>query len=50
MHPLSGGVAGQGGWVVVGQLLKVGGFIIGSIGIVVHVEICHMINSGFIFK
>ena len=29
MHSLGGGVAGQGGRVVVGQLLKVVGFIIG---------------------
>ena len=50
MHPLGGGVAGQGGRVVVGQLLKAVGFIIGTIGMVVHVEICHMIDSGFIFK
>ena len=31
MHSLGGGVAGQGGRVVVGQLLKVVGFIIGTI-------------------
>ena len=32
MHSLGGGVAGQGGRVVVGQLLKVAGFMIGAIG------------------
>ena len=32
MHSLGGGVAGQGGWVVVRQLLKVVSFIIGTIG------------------
>ena len=32
MHSLGGGVAGQGGRVVVGQLLKVVGFMNGTIG------------------
>ena len=47
MHSLGGGVAGQGGRVVVGQLLKVVRFIIGTIGWLFTWK--YVVCCGFIF-